>query len=354
MPANVTAQNTAAGLLLKWDDATDDHTPWAQMRYNVSLKEKGKTGTGAFVLSPMNGLSDEAAILTGVRYRKATQLTVPASALTEGTTYEVQVQAIDLMGEHSAMSKPVEIVFHKENYIAINAEKLYNGFDYEISYNGNHTAKIKCSADNDAKVTETDSSKGTFNIKWSTPGIKTISMTDGNNTVSLKVNVQECPSFSIPLPKTTMLNSPLTISIPNTFASSAVEDVKFLADENYSVNYNYGDSIATFLFTKPGEVVVKAQGTIAGLPEKCVEQSTTNVVEQVMPTAIITSVEGEGRHYRVNWQSNVPSMVSQVEIARETNRLDQYEVLDVIPVADATWCDLSSDNRIQPHRLKQK
>lgn len=352
VPANVTAQNTAAGLLLKWDDATDDHTPWAQMRYNVSLKEKGKTGTGAFVLSPMNGLSDEAAILTGVRYRKATQLTVPASALTEGTTYEVQIQAIDLMGEHSAMSKPVEIVFHKENYIAINAEKLYNGFDYEISYNGNHTAKIKCSADNDAKVTETDSSKGTFNIKWSTPGIKTITMTDGNNTVSLKVNVLACPSFSIPLPKTTMLNSPLTISIPNTFASSAVEDVKFLADENYSVSYNYGDSIATFLFTKPGKVVVKAQGTIAGLPEKCVEQSTTNVVEQVMPTAIITSVEGEGRHYRVNWQSNVPSMVSQVEIARETNRLDQYEVLDVIPVADATWCDLSSDNRIQPHRYR--
>lgn len=118
-PAHVTATSVPEGLLLKWDDATDDHTPWMQMRYNVSLKIKGKTGENAFVLSPMNGLSDEAAICSGLYYRKATQLIVPKTALVNGTTYELQVQAIDLMGEHSAMTKPVEVTYNAEKMIMI-------------------------------------------------------------------------------------------------------------------------------------------------------------------------------------------------------------------------------------------
>ena len=129
-PAHVTATSVPEGLLLKWDDATDDHTPWMQMRYNVSLKIKGKTGENAFVLSPMNGLSDEAAICSGLYYRKATQLIVPKTALVNGTTYELQVQAIDLMGEHSAMAKPVEVTYNAEKMIMIDDNEHYTGLAY--------------------------------------------------------------------------------------------------------------------------------------------------------------------------------------------------------------------------------
>lgn len=355
VPANVTVQNVNQGnMLIKWDDSTDDHTPWAQMRYNISVKEKGKTGAGAFVLSPMNGLSDEAAILPGVEYRKATKLTVPKHVFTEGATYEVQVQAIDLMGEHSAMSKPVEFVYNRYNYISVSDEKLYTRHSYVVSYRGEYSSKITCTSDKDAKVTPWGDDQPTvFDIKWSTPGLKTVTMTDGTHTATLTVNVQDRPSLAIELPGKVMLNSPLTVRVPDVYASSVVKNVTMPQGDNYSVIYHYGDSTATFLFTVPCMTMVNVQGTLEGDTRIFTDESNIiEVVDQVMPTARLTSVEGEGRYYRVNWPTDVPSMVTQVEIARETNRLGQYETLCVLPVANATWCDLTSDNRVQPQRYR--
>lgn len=356
VPANVSAQNTANGLLLKWDDATDDRTPWAQMRYNVSLKVKGKTGAGAFVLSPMNGLSDEAAILSGVYYRKATQLTVPASALTEGTTYEVQVQAIDLMGEHSAMSAPVEIVFRKEGFISANMTNLYSGVMASLSYSGQHKQKITCNPGEDGTVVNEDADKGTFDVKWMTPGMKTVTMNVDGNTVKADFSVAKMPSLHVFFPEKVMLNSEVTVKVPEAFVYKGFENGMFSTanadrNDNFSVAYTPGDSTATFVFTEAGQVRVN---TSVKVPEAGTlwDTSSTTVVDQVMPEAKIVSVEGDGRYYRVNWSTNVPDMVDKVEIARETNRLGQFEVLDVVPVANATWCDLTSDNRIQPQRYR--
>lgn len=356
VPANVSAQNTANGLLLKWDDATDDRTPWAQMRYNVSLKVKGKTGAGAFVLSPMNGLSDDAAILSGVYYRKATQLTVPASALTEGTTYEVQVQAIDLMGEHSAMSEPVEIVFRKEGFFSANMTNLYSGVVATLSYSGQHKQKITCNPGEDGTVVNEDADKGTFDVKWMTPGMKTVTMNVDGNTVKADFNVAKMPSLHVFFPEKVMLNSEVTVKVPEAFVSKGFENGRFSTangdrGDNFSVTYTPGDSTVTFVFTEAGQVRVN---TSVKVPESGTlwDTSSTTVVDQVMPEAKIVSVEGDGRYYRVNWSTNVPDMVDKVEIARETNRLGQFEVLDVVPVANATWCDLTSDNRIQPQRYR--
>lgn len=356
VPANVSAQNTANGLLLKWDDATDDRTPWAQMRYNVSLKVKGKTGAGAFVLSPMNGLSDEAAILSGVYYRKATQLTVPASALNEGTTYEVQVQAIDLMGEHSAMSAPVEIVFRKEGFISANMTNLYSGVVATLSYSGQHKQKITCNPGEDGTVVNEDADKGTFDVKWMTPGMKTVTMNVDGNTVKADFSVAKMPSLHVFFPEKVMLNSEVTVKVPEAFVYKGFENGMFSTanadrNDNFSVAYTPGDSTATFVFTEAGQVRVN---TCVKVPEAGTlwDTSSTTVVDQVMPEAKIVSVEGDGRYYRVNWSTNVPDMVDKVEIARETNRLGQFEVLDVVPVANATWCDLTSDNRIQPQRYR--
>lgn len=356
VPANVSAQNTANGLLLKWDDATDDRTPWAQMRYNVSLKVKGKTGAGAFVLSPMNGLSDDAAILSGVYYRKATQLTVPASALTEGTTYEVQVQAIDLMGEHSAMSAPVEIVFRKEGFISANMTNLYSGVVATLSYSGQHKQKITCNPGENGTVVNEDADKGTFDVRWMTPGMKTVTMNVDGNIVKADFNVAKMPSLHVFFPEKVMLNSEVTVKVPEAFVSKGFENGRFSTangdrGDNFSVTYTPGDSTATFVFTEAGQVRVN---TSVKVPEAGTlwDTSSTTVVDQVMPEAKIVSVEGDGRYYRVNWSTNVPDMVDKVEIARETNRLGQFEVLDVVPVANATWCDLTSDNRIQPQRYR--
>ena len=349
-PAHVTATSVPEGLLLKWDDATDDHTPWMQMRYNVSLKIKGKTGENAFVLSPMNGLSDEAAICSGVYYRKATQLIVPKTALVNGTTYELQVQAIDLMGEHSAMTKPVEVTYNAEKMIMIDDNEHYTGLAYYGKCTNVSGNAFTIDPGEGGTVLQ-HSDGGIFCLKWNTPGVKTITFKDGNDVITKLVNVKLSPDLTINLPERVMLNTPLTVRVPKSFQTGKYDDFGFKESEAYKATFEKGDTIATIVFKEVGEqslqpyVKIEKDLTLS-------EQFKTMVIDETMPAAEIKSVESNDKYYQVNWSTDVPSMVSKVEVSRETNRLNQFEVLDIVPVGNATYVDLTSDNRVQPQRYR--
>lgn len=350
VPAHVTATSVPEGLLLKWDDATDDHTPWMQMRYNVSLKIKGKTGENAFVLSPMNGLSDEAAICSGVYYRKATQLIVPKTALVNGTTYELQVQAIDLMGEHSAMTKPVEVTYNAEKMIMIDDNEHYTGLAYYGKCTNVSGNAFTIDPGEGGTVLQ-HSDGGIFSLKWNTPGVKTITFKDGNDVITKLVNVKLLPDLAINLPERVMLNTPLTVRVPKSFQTGKYDDFGFKESEAYKATFEKGDTIATIVFKEVGEqslqpyVKIEKNLTLS-------EQFKTMVIDETMPAAEIKSVESNDKYYQVNWSTDVPSMVSKVEVSRETNRLNQFEVLDIVPVGNATYVDLTSDNRVQPQRYR--
>lgn len=350
VPAHVTATSVPEGLLLKWDDATDDHTPWMQMRYNVSLKIKGKTGENAFVLSPMNGLSDEAAICSGVYYRKATQLIVPKTALVNGTTYELQVQAIDLMGEHSAMTKPVEVTYNAEKMIMIDENEHYTGLAYYGKCTNVSGNAFTIDPGEGGTVLQ-HSDGGIFSLKWNTPGVKTITFKDGNDVITKLLNVKLLPDLTINLPERVMLNTPLTVRVPECFQTGKYDDFGFKESEAYKATFEKGDTIATIVFKEVGEqslqpyVKIEKDLTLS-------EQFKTMVIDETMPTAEIKSVESNDKYYQVNWSTDVPSMVSKVEVSRETNRLNQFEVLDIVPVGNATYVDLTSDNRVQPQRYR--
>ena len=349
-PANVTATSIPEGLLLKWDDATDDHTPWMQMRYNVSLKIKGKTGENAFVLSPMNGLSDDAAICSGVYYRKASQLIVPKSALVNGTTYELQVQAIDLMGEHSPMTKPVEVTYNAEKIITIDNEDHYTDMRYYGKCSNVSSNDFTLDA-GEGGVIEQRRDGGIFRIMWKTPGIKTITIKDGNDVITKMVNVKLSPDLTIDLPEHVMLNTPLTVKVPECFQTGKFDDFGFKESEAYKATFEMGDTIATIVFKEVGEQTllpyIKMENSY-----NVWKQLKTTVIDETMPTAEIKSVESNGKYYQVNWNTEVPSMVGKVEISRETNRLNQFEVLDIVPVSNGTFVDLTSDNRVQPQRYR--
>lgn len=349
-PTHVTATSVPEGLLLKWDDATDDHTPWMQMRYNVSLKIKGKTGENAFVLSPMNGLSDEAAICSGLYYRKATQLIVPKTALVNGTTYELQVQAIDLMGEHSAMTKPVEVTYNAEKMIMIDYNEHYTGLAYYGKCTNVSGNDFTIDPGEDGTVLQ-HRDGGIFCLKWKTPGVKTITFKDGNDVITKMVNVKLSPDLTMDLPERVMLNTPLTVKVPECFQTGKYDDFGFKESETYKATFEKGDTIATIVFKEVGEQTllpyVKIENNLT-----LSEQFNTTVVDETMPTAEIKSVESNGKYYQVNWSADMPSMVSKVEVSRETNRLNKFEVLDIVPVGNGTYIDLTSDNRVQPQRYR--
>lgn len=349
-PTNVTATSVSNGLLLKWDDATDDHTPWMQMRYNVSLKVKGKTGENAFVLSPLNGLSDDAAICSGVYYRKANQLVVPAKALTNGTTYELQVQAIDLMGEHSPMTKPVEVTYYAEKFILSDNEEFFQNTNCTFAFANAATTDYSVDPGEGGKITRR-AANGGFVATWSTTGEKTITIKEGNETFTRKIIVKPAPELTIDLPERIMLNTPLTVKVPESFASKKYEDFGFKESEAYKVEYEKGDSIATITFKEAGTQRLTLFLHI-GIWNRFEQNVTANVIDEIMPTAEIKSVESDDKYYRVNWNTELPNEVTKVEVSRETKRVNQFEVLDIVSAADGTFVDLTSDNRVQPQRYR--
>lgn len=349
-PTNVTATSVSNGLLLKWDDATDDHTPWMQMRYNVSLKIKGKTGENAFVLSPLNGLSDNAAICSGVYYRKANQLIVPAKALVNGTTYELQVQAIDLMGEHSPMTKPVEVTYYAEKFILSDYEEFFQNTNCTFALANASTTDYSVDPGEGGKIMRR-AANGGFVASWSTTGEKTITVKEGDETFTRKIIVKPAPELTIDLPERIMLNTPLTVKVPESFASKKYEDFGFKESEAYKVEYEKGDSIATITFKEAGAQRLTLFLHI-GIWNRFEQNVTANVIDEIMPTAEIKSVESDDKYYRVNWNTELPNEVTKVEISRETKRVNHFEVLDIVSAADGTFADLTSDNRVQPQRYR--
>ena len=107
-PSNVRTTVTRSGMLIEWDDASDDHTVASLMRYNLSVKRAGKSGAGAYLISPQNGGNAQAAPLPNwdYVYINATRFFIPRSALTD-QNYEISLQAIDLWDAASEFSLPI-------------------------------------------------------------------------------------------------------------------------------------------------------------------------------------------------------------------------------------------------------
>ena len=352
MPSNVTASMSEEGMLLKWDDATDDYTPWMQMRYNVSLKKKGQTGKDAFILSPMNGLSDEATICTGMHYRKATQLVVPTTALEDGQTYEVQVQAIDLMGEHSAMTKPVEFTYQAEGRIVGDDNKFYAGLNHIFIYRGATHKDFYIDPGEDGVIKNRYDNTYGFTLSWKTPGVKTITIKDGDKTVSRMLNVKETPDLNLNLPESGIfMNTPLTVKVPKCFNAAEFDKFGFMESDAYKVSYTMGDSIATITFKKAGNIKVEPYVLITNW--NYIQEQGVSILDAEMPEAEIKSIEADGKNYRINWNSNdLHSDIDRVEISRETNRLNQFETIDIVDASSGTYVDAQSDNRVQAQRYR--
>lgn len=350
-PQYVSAQQTEDGLLLKWADAEDDHTPAVQMRYNVSVKRKNKKvgEENAFLISPLNGLSDEAAICSNVAYRKATQMLIPKATLTNGETLEVQVQSIDLMGEHSPMTKPVEVTINNDGYIKVKDSHVTALLGTVVSFVGTKGTSYSIDGGEGA-IIKKDYGKGEYLVAWSTPGTKKVTITVDGKAYSTNISAYDFADLTLDFPVKVLRNTPITVKVPNGFSQYSPIDYGFKAADNYVVRYEKGDSTATFTFKNSGEAKVCTFCKFDN--SELSKENNVNVIDASMPAARISEVIGDGANYRINWQPATNAEIAKVEISRETNRMNQYEVLATVDMNVGTYLDETSDNRIQAHRYR--
>ena len=347
-PATVAAKQTNEGLMITWSDADDDHTPAMQMRYNVSVKRKGKKGDNSFVISPMNGLRDEATICGTVIYKKSTQMIVPALVLTAGETYEIQVQAIDLWNQHSPMTKAVEFTMTSNGYIDV-AEQVATDKETTVKFVGAKASKYSLNAGDGATIIS-NNGNGEYIVKWATDGVKDITMTVGNSSVKSSITVVKPVDLAFSVPAKVFAGVPLTISVSDKMAKEAKNTGLHSSNKNVKIDYITGSKTASVTFPAMGKYTLEAYCTDEVRGGSCTKTVNVNAM---MPTAEIEQVDVDGAtgFYSINWDASaLPSGISKVVVMKEGSSLSSFSEIATVDAGEGAYVDNSSNPRVMASR----
>ena len=238
MPQNVYASQTTDGLTIYWDGATDKETPSHSLRYNLSVKKKGASGEGAYVISPLN-LTDNKA-QTGepgyAHYRTATRFTIPTTALEAGQTYKIQVQAVDAWNAHSDFSPVYEYTAQAVSLLSLPGKgRVSWPIPFETTILGSPQI------DTDGGVIDGNT------IKWSTSGLKTVTLTVDDIVSRAQIEILDLPGMAIDLPQQVLAGTPVQATLPEYLLSSEVA-FEILRDEGVAFIHEEGQAEATFIF----------------------------------------------------------------------------------------------------------
>lgn len=369
-PATVAAKQTADGLLITWADAADDHTPAMQMRYNVSVKRKGMTGPGAYIISPMNGESDVATIVSNYLYKQSTQMLVPASVLTVGETYEIRVQAIDLWNEVSPMTKAIDFTMGGDGYISVPEQVTMNS-EVTVKYMGAKMSKYSINVGAGGKVVK-NLGNGQYIVTWSSEGVKQISITAGSKTVKSSVTVVKSIDLTLDLPDVIYVGTQTPIRFSDSFAENAgtgslricsrkylgyidpLTDEEGYVETELDIEYNQESKVAYVTFPKAGKYYfeVTSNDPVRGGSNKFEKEVTS-----VMPEAKIARVDidGQTNRYTINWNtSSLPEDIVKVVILKEGKSLNQFNALDTVAVGKGRYVDMSSNPAVMSARYQIK
>lgn len=344
-PAQVAVKQTQDGMLITWSDAVDKETPAAQMRYNISVKRKGKKGDGAFVISPMNGLKDEAAIVPGYDYKQSTQMLIPSIVLTAGETYEIQVQAIDLWGAHSPMTAPVEFVMDNTGYIEA-TDRIARDTETLIALRAAQADSYSIDLGEGGEVVK-EHGGGQYTVKWNTTGVKQYSITAGTATISSQIAVVERVDVSFELPEVVYAGAPVTVTVSDEMAQQSA-NVGVYCD-GATVSYWPGSKTATVTFPTTGtyELVSCYTDAVRGN-----EYRRTVVISEEMPKAEIAFVTVENGRFVVAWPEQ-PAFVKKVVVYKESNKTGSFLPVDTVSAAAGnTYVDASSNANVASCRYR--
>ncbi|MBR1491230.1 MAG: VCBS repeat-containing protein [Bacteroidaceae bacterium] len=341
-PTNVVVSQTNKEIIVNWDAATDAETSSSQLRYNLSVKEKGAEGNGAYIISPMNATKDEAKVMDyGIKHlRSATRYPIPINSFEAGKTYEFCVQAVDPWMMHSPFSQKVEFTVSKTNLISL---PEMGGVGTPIVYKLNNVeGKTPTVTAPGAIMTD-----GT--LRWNTPGIKTVTAKVGTVSTTQQIKILDKPDLNVSIPEKVMAGAKVTVKLPEEFRINA-DKVKLSSNENKKIILQ-GDSIA--IITMPTiagiyPVAVEYQDTIFGL----VKETKNISVIDARPS--IVSIGNDNGKNKLKWDTSVldASFVNKVRIYRETNLEDSYEMIAEVTANGGQYTDASSHPDVQSYNYR--
>ena len=377
MPTNLRIAQTEKGLLCSWDAALDRETPAAQMRYNISIKKKGANvgEDSAFIISPMNGLSDDAAIVPGYPYWRGTNFIVPINRFEVGQEYELQVQSIDLWGAHSAMTAPLTFKVEQQISISMPTEAC-KGASVHVNYIGTESGEQVWNFDGG---NATEDSKGGYNVMWNTGGVKTVTLTINGitSTRTILVRDNDDTDLSFSLPEYVLSDTWVEFTLPEAFKDPAAK-IKMRTSDNIEdadcikikdetgVHYSClgkiqrleGTLKARVRFNKSNSV---EQGWIEFYQEDsiCGEKNNYRAKTQVMgyapaPAISIVTVDAATGKNQIYWDApaDLPDWVDRIYIYKEEGSTNNWVRQAEIALSAGSWIDLASDPAVRKNRYR--
>ena len=345
-PSGVRAVQTADGLLIEWDDAKDDHTPAVQIRYNLSVRHKGQTGAGAFVISPQNGLNSNAAYLPGYEYITATRYEIPISALSVGE-YEIQIQALDLLNGMSEFSAPVTIKIDRQVIEAPTVVSIEK--EATITYMGESSAATPA-WDFDGGTVVSGSGFGPYHVSWNTSGVKTIKLTL-NGTVSERLIAIDVNDSQVTLPKYLFEGYSTQVDIPDNMKVQwklSIDGEVYELVQNGILGNDWEDEICASgnvitvndaLYGR--KLVLKLSLTNANGTSKDFEQEIEILTQDESPYISIIDADDAG-HNVIKFEA-LPEYFPYVSILKETNIAGQFMELARVDAIAGSYTDTVSD-----------
>lgn len=337
VPQNVYASQTTDGLTIYWDGATDKETPTHSLRYNLSVKKKGASGEGAYVISPLNLTDNKAQTVEPgyVHYRTATRFTIPTTALEAGQTYEIQVQAVDAWNAHSDFSPVYEYTAQAVSLLSLPGKgRVSWPIPFETTILGSPQI------DTDGGVIDGNT------IKWSTSGLKTVTLTVDDIVSRAQIEILDLPGMAIDLPQQVLAGTPVQATLPEHLLSSEVA-FEVLRDEGVAFIHEEGQAEATFIFPERDgsyDLNVKATDDVFG---EIYQNTQVEVTGSGFVPVIgqIGTDEATGCN-RISWsiptELPAPLQPGTVRIYRETAVSDRYELLGEVPLTDGSYVDETS------------
>lgn len=371
-PKNVRAVQTEEGVLLQWDDARDVETPAVHLRYNVSLKCKGATGANSYVISPMNGGSDLAAAIPGYRgYRTCNRMVVPTRRFEVGQEYELKVQTIDLWNAHSPFSET--FTFRMESRVSIDAPaETCTERVVTVTYQGTESGTPQWSAGDGGELLEADGNS--IDMTWSTPGVKTITVTVGGITSERSIKVNEAPDLSVDFPEAILIKATAHFNLPDLFVDPSKHT--YLRASFYRGGQ---EDLPMGSYTKDSDPIAYTEGTFA-LAQKAGETEARLVlleagrywidvccddpvcgemserfwfdVVDVQPEIAIVGVDGGKNVIQWNVEAAQASGVDfeTVRIYKETGSTNNFVKIGEAALTAGRYVDLTSDPTVRKSR----
>ena len=352
-PTTLIAAQTADEVIISWDGATDKESTTSQLRYNISIKEKGATGDGAYIWSPPNATNDKArmSLVPGIPtyYRQATKLPMPISRFQAGKTYEICVQAIDPWYASSPFSKVIEFTPQAECHITLPAKA---GVDEYVAY---RTVSNVQGALSIRQAEGMDLSKNGY-IKWNTPGVKTVVTTNTNSMIksTTQILIVDKPNLDVQIPARALAGQTLVRDMPECMRNEGAK-VSVTSDEAkvaYDANSNKAvvtlpeqDGNCKLTITYADEVWQKA----------ITRNYNINVVGKNW-TPQIAQVKVADGHSVMQWdEQNLPApelFTGMVNIYRESDIADSYDLIAQVPMSQGKYVDEQSHSEVCSYRYQ--